>query len=156
MPFILGKKTASFGTYFITILGEAPSFLLSLFIVDHPLLGRRNSLTICFGFSMVFHTLCYIYGSSSFLSILTSVARFFMKLCYAMLYPFSTEVYPTLVRTVGFGMCGGVGRIGATVIPYLIFWLIDKNLYSPFLVFAITSLLAMSASYTFPFCTRGR
>ena len=79
-----------------------------------------------------------------------------MKLCYAMLYPFSTEVYPTLLRTVGFGMCGGVGRVGATVIPYLIFWIIEIDLYSPFLVFACTSMLAMIASYTFPFCTLGR
>lgn len=120
------------------------------------MLGRRNSLTICFGLAMVFHGFCFFKGASDSLSFLTSVARFFMKLCYAMLYPFSTEVYPTLVRTVGFGMCGGVGRIGATLIPYLIFYLIDIDLYSPFLVFSATSLIAMISSYSFPFCTRGR
>ncbi|EAS04378.1 MFS transporter (macronuclear) [Tetrahymena thermophila SB210] len=156
MPFILGQSKKTFGSYFITILGEAPSIFLSAYIVDHPLLGRRNSLTICFGLSMVFHFFCYLQGGGSYLSLLTSVARFFMKQCYAMLYPFSTEVYPTIVRTVGFGMCGGVGRVGATLIPYLIFTLIDIDLYSPFLVFTFTSLFAMISSYTFPFCTRGR
>lgn len=127
IPFILGKSNKSFGSYIITILGEMPSCFVSMYIVDHPLLGRKNSLTICFFISMVFHLVCFLYGNGSMLALMTSFARFFMKLCYAMLYPFTTELYPTAVRTVGFGMSSGVGRMGATLVPYLLFAMIEGN-----------------------------
>jgi hypothetical protein len=79
-----------------------------------------------------------------------------MKLAFAMLYPFTTELYPTLIRTIGFGMSGGIGRIGASAIPYFIFYLIDINLYYPFLCFAFVSFVAFICAYTMPYCTVGK
>lgn len=79
-----------------------------------------------------------------------------MKLVYSMLYPLSTEVYPTLLRTLGFGYCSGVGRLGAAFIPYIIFGLMDYNTYSCFIIFSITSSVAAISSATLPYDTLGR
>lgn len=65
--------------------------------------------------------------SSSNLSIFCFFARFFMKECYAMLYPYTTELYPTLLRTIGFGWASGVGRLGSFTMPYIIFPLYNIN-----------------------------
>ena len=73
-----------------------------------------------------------------------------------MLYPLSTELYPTLLRTLGFGWCSGIGRIGAALIPYLIFPLLEVDVYSSFLVFSLCGLIAAIASFRVPYDTRGR
>lgn len=47
LPFILGHANKGFFDYFITVLGEIPSIIITLSVVDIPGLGRKNSLTIC-------------------------------------------------------------------------------------------------------------
>jgi putative MFS transporter len=89
--------------------------------VDRPGFGRKRSLTVFFGFSGLLHLLFTI----SPLTLFSSVSRFFMKLCFQMLYPFTTESFGTLNRTIGFGFCSATGRIGATVMPYIIFPLLE-------------------------------
>lgn len=37
-----------------------------------------------------------------------------------MLYPCTTENYGTFNRTLGFGFCSAVGRIGAFIMPYIL------------------------------------
>jgi putative MFS transporter len=59
MPLILGKSTKSFSSYFITILGEAPSIFVTILLVDMPLLGRKNSLGIFMFLAGIFHFICY-------------------------------------------------------------------------------------------------
>jgi len=73
-----------------------------------------------------------------------------------MLYPFTAESYPTLMRTIGFGWASGVGRIGSTIIPFIMFSLIEYDVYSSFLLFAVCSLVGVYASITLPFDTMGR
>lgn len=73
-----------------------------------------------------------------------------------MLYPLSSESFPTKVRTLGFGWCSGIGRLGAAIIPYIIFHIMDDGgiyFYYPFLLFSCFSLIAAIASFTFPFDT---
>ena len=155
MPFILGASHKSFASYFYTILGEAPSIFLSFYIVDIPSMGRKNSLSIFLTFSAIFHLCCYMV-SKNYMSLLTSIARFCMKECFAMLYPLSAEAYPTNLRSMGFGWCSGIGRLGAAFVPYLMFELIDRDLYSSFLIFFIVSSVAAVCSHTLPFDTCGR
>jgi hypothetical protein len=73
-----------------------------------------------------------------------------------MLYPLTTEMYPTLNRTLGFGWSSGIGRMGATLIPFLIFNILEYDLYSPFYIFAIVSFIGSIASFTLPYDTTGR
>ena len=155
LPFIMNQEKQSFLNYFYTILGEAPSILISFFIVDIPTFGRKNSLTISLFLAGIFHVLCYII-TKSYMPALTSIARFFMKQCFAMMYPLSAEAYPTPLRSMGFGWCSGVGRIGAAFIPYLMFLLLEVDAYSSFLIFAVVSFIACVSSHTLPFDTCGR
>jgi nitrate/nitrite transporter NarK len=78
-----------------------------------------------------------------------------MKLSFAMLYPFTSELYPTDFRTVGFGFSSGVGRIGAALIPYAMFPLLEGNVRNPFLLFFIAAFIASLACCTFPYDTMG-
>jgi hypothetical protein len=65
LPFILGKKKKSFSDYLITVLGEAPSIFISMFVVEVAFLGRyfirhkkekkkHDGLIVPSGFSLPF------------------------------------------------------------------------------------------------------
>jgi len=40
--------------------------------------------------------------------------------CFAMLYPYTSEAYNTLIRTIGFGTASGLGRLGSAFAPYIL------------------------------------
>lgn len=86
LPFIFGKQDKSFASYFITILGEMPNLILSIYLIDNPKFGRKKSLTIFYIISSVFH-FCFSFNS---LTLFSSLSRFFMKGCFQMLYPCTT------------------------------------------------------------------
>jgi len=86
LPFIFGKNQKSFSSYAFTVMGEAPSFLVSLLLIDRPNFGRKNSLKYFFLLSAVAHLLFALFP----ITLFSSIARFFMKMCFQMLYPCTT------------------------------------------------------------------
>jgi len=56
-----------------------------------------------------------------------------------MLYPYTTELYPTLLRTLGFGWASGIGRLGSFFMPYILFPLFEISPRFPFGLFIIFS-----------------
>lgn len=147
LPFIFGKSHKSFSSYAITVLGETPSFILSILLVDRPNFGRKNSLKYFFGLS----ALCHLLFSFSPLILFSSIARFFMKMCFQMLYPCTTESYGTLNRTLGFGFNSAIGRLGATIMPYIILPLIEINPVLIFLFFVAFSLAGSFSAHLLPY-----
>ena len=123
--------------------------------MDKPSFGRKNTLTIFFVLGGFFHFFCYLF-TNEYLSLLTSIARFCMKECFAMLYPLSVEYYPTVAKTMGFGYCSGFGRLGAAFIPYLMFSVISYDKYSSLLIFSATSFISSYFSHTLPYDTCGK
>ena len=59
--------------------------------------GRKNTMTIFFGFSFVINLMIFI-SRENFLSKFLFVSRFMMKNCFAVIYPYTSECYPTLYR----------------------------------------------------------
>lgn len=55
------------------------------------------------------------------LGILLFILRFFMKNGFSMLIPLTSELYPTLIRTTGYGVASSIGRIGAFTSAFIIF-----------------------------------
>lgn len=141
----------TFTSYVLTILGEAPTLLVSLYLVDRPGFGRKRSLTIFFGLAGTMHLLFSIVQ----LTLFSSAARFFMKLCFMMLYPFTTESYGTLNRTIGFGFCSAMGRVGATIMPYIVFPLLELGNFAVFFSFVAVSALGSLFSHLVPKDTLG-
>ena len=67
-----------------------------------------------------------------------------------MLYPFTTESYGTLNRTLGFGFCGAIGRFGSTIMPYVVVPLIDINPQMIFIFFAFIAAIGAFGAYQVP------
>ena len=122
----------------MTVCGELPSFIISLLMIDQPFFGRKNSITIFFLSGSIFHLL---FGLSS-LQIMSSVARFFMKDAFQVIDPLTTESYDTTIRSKGYGFCSGLSRVGAVVMPYIVFPLNDWNPKSVYFLFSFVMFLA--------------
>ncbi len=147
LPFIFGKQDKSFGDYLVTVLAELPTFLVSYNIIDRPHFGRKNSLTYFFVCSLAMH----LFFAATFETLFASICRFFMKLCFHVIYPLTTECYPTSNRTLGFGTCSAVGRIGSTLMPLIILPLVEHSQHWIFVIFAFVAGLGASSSYMIPY-----
>ena len=66
--------------------------------------------------------------------------NFINKNAIFLLVPLTSEIYPTLFRTLGYGYASGVGRIGAFLSGFVLFPLFFISKFLPFLaVFCIIS-----------------
>ena len=73
-----------------------------------------------------------------------------MKSVFSVLVPFTSELYPTLFRTLGYGCASGVGRIGALASVFVLFPLFFHSHFLPFLILFVVIFSAAIASYIIP------
>ena len=84
----------------------------------------------------------------NFLGFLFFIQRFFMKNSFSMLLPLTSECYPTLYRTMGYGFAAAIGRTGAFVSTFIVFPLFYKQSFLPFLAFGcITFIAAITTAF---------
>jgi len=113
-------------------------------MIDDPRFGRKNSLIIFFFGSGIFHTLF----AFTRLTALGSIARFFMKDVFQILYPLTTETFETKIRTKGFGFCSGFGRMGSIVMPFILIPLDQWSQASVYILFGVLFFLACFLAYS--------
>lgn len=139
---------------FLSVLSELPSCLISYFIIEVHWLGRKNSLFIAFSLSSIscFFAFCLEY--TSFL-VFATFARFFLNMCFSVIYPFTTEVYPTRIRATGLGTASAFSRIGGMSMPWISIAALKISFTGPFLIYGILCLIAAICSILLPFDTTG-
>ena len=84
------------------------------------------------------------------------VSSFFKKNGYSMLIPFTSELYPTLLRSLGYGCAAAFGKFGAFVSAFVVFPLFYLSTFLPFFAIAIICLGAALAVAMIPFDTMDR
>ena len=57
-----------------------------------------------------------------------------------MIYLFSSESYPTKTRSIGFALNSATGRVGSTIMPFILYPIYLINPSTPFLILAISSI----------------
>lgn len=116
----------SVSTYFIAIFGEIPSVIFALYIIDKPSFGRKRTLTVALFLAIFFNIFCYKCDEHN-LTFYMLLTRLMTRLCLAMLFPFTVQIYRTNVRTSGFGMACGLGNLGGACISLYISTLDHHN-----------------------------
>ena len=116
-----------------------------MYLIDHPDFGRKRSLIIFFLAGGAFHLLF----AATQLTIMGSVARFFMKDVFQILYPLTTESFETKIRAKGFGFCSGSGRIGAIIMPFILVPLDQTHRSLTYVIFFALFMLAAYLVFKF-------
>ncbi|XP_067996221.1 solute carrier family 22 member 15-like isoform X2 [Melanerpes formicivorus] len=123
-------------------LVEVPAFPLCMFFIEKSWSGRRKTMT-CFlmfaGFSCVFTMV----NAGLLLSptLLALCGKMLVSAAFNIAYIYTSELYPTVLRNAGLGVCSMSCRFGGILAPFVPSM---KSLSPsvPFVVFGISGLSA--------------
>lgn len=126
---------------------ELPSCAVTQFLLSW--LGRRQTL-FCFllGASCsCFLCMCLLSHGGQNATAITITAlggRFCISASFAVLYVYSAELFPTVVRNAGMGISSLSARVGGMVAPFIVL-LGEQSILIPMFLFACTALFAAIA-----------
>jgi len=162
LPFIINAisgETNSTGTkglndMIFTVLMETPSILVSLSIIEKENFGRKGSIITMMSIVLTLFVSMFIFPLSSFV-FLIALVKLSQKIAYGMLYPLTTELYPTTMRIPGFSFATAFGRLGAATMPSVVLALFNVGPLMPIFGFGILAACIIYACYMIPYDTRG-
>ncbi|XP_072035610.1 organic cation transporter protein-like [Amphiura filiformis] len=133
--------------FFLLGLVEIPAFLIILFIMMWW--GRRLPMFVFIigaGISCII-TACIpdetASGTDLSMAIIATAAigKFCISSSFGIAWLYATEIFPTVIRNVGFGACSFFARVGSILAPFVIL-LEDTSHYLPLGIFGVMSLIA--------------
>lgn len=140
----VGSKSLPGDIYINIILlyiAEAFAYFISGILMEIKCLGRKR--TIWGGFVITI-TCCILLAflnlSNTIYFILDLLARFCISANHTIFYTYSLEVYPTPVRTIGFGINAGFGSFASIISPMLLELF---NMNTNFVIYAVLCVIAM-------------
>ncbi|PKU72309.1 organic cation/carnitine transporter 7 [Dendrobium catenatum] len=148
------EGTRLYKDVFITSLAELPGLFLSAVIVDR--IGRKLSVA-----TMLFITFSFLLPLIFHHKELTTTALLFCaRICITgsitTLSIYAPEIYPTSVRSTGYGTANSFGKIGGIICPIVAVGLVDDcHLLAAVLLFEGVIFLTGLAVILFPFETKG-
>ncbi|XP_022237076.1 organic cation transporter protein-like [Limulus polyphemus] len=139
-----------FLNFLIAAALEFPSYLFTMFVLKH--LGRKKPLMI----SMI------LSGLGCFLSIfvpddmpwlrvtVAMIGKFCITASFAIVYVFTAEIFPTIIRNIGVGLSSTFGRIGSIVAPFVKEIGTATTVHVPLGIFGGVAVLAGGLVYFLP------
>ncbi|XP_052712009.1 organic cation transporter protein-like [Crassostrea angulata] len=145
--------------FFLTGLVEFPAYTLCLVLLDRT--GRKKLHCACMvlgGLACIstIFTVLYLEKRHQIYStvILAMLGKIGAAAAFAVIYVWSAELYPTVVRNVGMGASSSCARIGGMVSPYIadLSTLVDGHFGQalPLVVFGASSVIAGLLSLILP------
>jgi len=102
----------------ISVLMEIPSYSFMPLIVKTPL-GRCGTISVGILLASVALFATAPLGTSQIVTYLSVFGKTTVLLSFCSLYPFTSELFPTPVRSLGFGSSSMMARIGSLIAPFL-------------------------------------
>ena len=139
----------------ISAITEMLASMLAAIMIDIKGLGRQNSvINFCI---IQFITLVMVYYDTVDRFIFwISLSKFYLLMITIFNFQYTCEVYYTKIRTTGLGIASGLGRVGGIFMPWICNSLSNYDLLSPFLLFALITLLMSVFTFQLPYDTLGR
>jgi MFS family permease len=128
----------------VMFIVESFAYFLSGIIINLPCLGRKKSISLFYSISFVIYSYVILFKPEQFVLIsLSLITRFCVSGVYNIIYTYSTEVYPTVVRSSGLGMNSVFGRVGGMIFPLILEILQEKITFVFIALIGIALFLVM-------------
>jgi MFS family permease len=132
---------------YIVYGAEGISYMITGIIMSIAFFGRVRSLTIMF-FLTAISTLSYFifryFNLMPYDKIMLFMARFSITSITSLMYTYSTEVYPTVIRAKGLGINTLFARFAVILVPIIV------ELIDPYLIFAVMCLFGLFFTFNLP------
>ncbi|XP_022231320.2 organic cation transporter protein isoform X2 [Drosophila obscura] len=141
------------GDIFLNVLIAAllgiPGTLLCVVLTKY--LGRKLTMMLSNGLSAIgLLLLVFLYKSSEIVQVsCATVGLFGASITFPNVYLYGAELFPTVVRSNGMGLCSMVGRIGGLLAPMINELDVYGSWITP-LIFGVASVLAMLGTIVLP------
>lgn len=141
--------------FFLTSLVEFPSNWTCIFLCRK--IGRKKTtvlgLIVAFLASVVAVLFQRDLKNKGFMvaNIIMSqvVAKFFINMSFSSIYVYSSELFPTVIRSLGVGTSSAAARIGSMSAPY-INWLISVHIVLPYTIVAALTFISAGLCFLLP------
>lgn len=145
------------GSVYLTVamygLVELPAYPLCIYFINKPWSGRRNSLAsflILAGLCCLLSVLVPVHpGSVVNGSSFALLGKLMVSAAFNIVYVYTSELYPTVIRNAGLGVCSMSCRVGGILAPFIPNM---KVLHAsmPFMVFCLTGVSAGAMGLVLP------
>jgi MFS family permease len=148
--------TADYQSMIFTTFGEMFGIPLLIFLLSR--FGRRTICTLNFSAASFCFAMFLLtpYGQPWMINLLTFGARMFINSQFSLMYLYTMEVYPTVIRAMAVGCASSMARVGAMITPFLAQVLIRKTFTGTIGIYVIMTALAATCACFLPIETRGR
>jgi len=140
----------------ISGLVELPAISLMVALIAYWDIGRKKILASSYFFcgilNLIVAGLQFADGSAwqTFIIVLSMGGKFAISGAYAVIYLFSIEQFPTVIKNSGLGICSIMARIGGLLCPYVVVNAGDFWEPLPCLIFGAVAILAASLMIFLP------
>ncbi|GAB6019506.1 hypothetical protein CHUAL_001082 [Chamberlinius hualienensis] len=136
-----------FINFVIFAVTEIPAYLLGYLLLDR--FGRRSVLCGSLLIGGITFLLIPITANKVGVIVLAMIGKFGLTSGYNVIYIFSSELMPTVIRNAGLGACSVSARFGGMIAPYLL--LLETQWKPlPYIVFGIFSIIASVIALILP------
>lgn len=140
---------------FITSFAELPGLILAAIIVDK--IGRRISMVLLYSFCFTFLLPLMFYTNELLTICLLFGARMCVIGAFTVAGIYCPEIYPTSVRSTGYGVASSVGRIAGMICPLVAVGLVSGcHQVAAIILFELALVLAGMGVLLLPIETKGR
>ncbi|KAK3714238.1 hypothetical protein QZH41_018390, partial [Actinostola sp. cb2023] len=140
--------------FFLTSLVEIPSHFAAFKLMNR--VGRRKTMSSGLVVSAIASIGAVLLqrdlSQTGFLVgriTMAMISMFFLDLAFDVIYIYSAEIFPTVVRSVGMGTSSAASRIGSIAAPFIV-WLVRIHVLLPYSIFAISAFIAGVLCLTLP------
>ncbi|XP_071997888.1 solute carrier family 22 member 16 [Engystomops pustulosus] len=126
---------------FLTGAVEIPSYIVCCLGMDK--LGRRNTLA---PFLLLSTVICVVImvipeGHNTITIVMSMAGKFSIGIAFGLVYLYTAELYPTIIRSLAVGSGSMMCRIGSVVAPFCVY-LTDVWIFMPQLLVGIMALVS--------------
>ena len=147
---LLAISGDSLGSYTVSIGLESLSVVISYFVIDSKLLGRKYGMMLFFGLSAFFAGLAYVDRTIEGLIVWTTFLRIMLDVCSFYCYLVALEAYPTKYRATGVGAATAVGKAGTILMPWICALLLKVDSFGPYIGFFAVCVATTVATLWLP------
>nr|VZI35043.1 unnamed protein product [Spirometra erinaceieuropaei] len=148
-------QTEDYTSMLVSSLGEFAILPLNILMVNF--MGRRFSLACVYFLLAVFFIAINACVPSTVTIVFLFILRALSSSTLNLVYLYTTEVYPTTIRSLGLGLFTSISRLGAMSTPYVAQVLMPEvSVVAALGTYSAMSVLCAIASGCLPIETKGR